>query len=69
LASEFNQTRHAITAFAECQEMRALAPVFPGDTIRVQAKVTATEPGGKPLRPVPQPGRAPGLIPPDVGTR
>jgi 3-hydroxybutyryl-CoA dehydratase len=38
----------AITAFAECQEMRALAPVFPGDTIRVQAKVTATEPGRNP---------------------
>jgi acyl dehydratase len=38
----------AITAFVECQEMRALAPVFPGDTIRVRAEVTGAEPGKSP---------------------
>ena len=38
----------AIVAFAECQEMRALAPVYPGDTIRVRAEVAAAETGGKP---------------------
>jgi 3-hydroxybutyryl-CoA dehydratase len=38
----------AITAFVECQEMRALAPVYPGDTIRVRAEVAATEPAGNP---------------------
>jgi 3-hydroxybutyryl-CoA dehydratase len=38
----------AITAFLECQEMRALAPVFPGDTIRVRAEVAAGEPGNNP---------------------
>jgi acyl dehydratase len=38
----------AITAFLECQELRALAPVYPGDTIRVRAEVTATEPGSNP---------------------
>ena len=38
----------AITAFLECQEMRALAPVFPGDTIRVRAEVAAAEPGKNP---------------------
>lgn len=38
----------AITAFLECQEMRALAPVYPGDTIRVRAEVAATEPRGNP---------------------
>lgn len=38
----------AIVAFAECQEMRALAPVYPGDTIRVRAEVAAAETGSKP---------------------
>jgi 3-hydroxybutyryl-CoA dehydratase len=38
----------AITAFVECQEMRALAPVYPGDTIRVRAEVAAAEPAGNP---------------------
>jgi 3-hydroxybutyryl-CoA dehydratase len=33
----------AITAFLECQGMRALAPVFPGDTIRVRVEVAETE--------------------------
>lgn len=38
----------AIVAFAECQGMRALAPVYPGDTIRVRAEVTEAETGSKP---------------------
>jgi len=38
----------AIVAFLECQEMRALAPVYPGDTIRVRAEVAAAETGSKP---------------------
>jgi 3-hydroxybutyryl-CoA dehydratase len=38
----------AIVAFLECQAMRALAPVFPGDTIRVRAKVAEAETGSKP---------------------
>lgn len=33
----------AITAFLECQSMRALAPVYPGDTVRVRVEVTETE--------------------------
>ncbi|MEV4357913.1 MaoC/PaaZ C-terminal domain-containing protein [Nonomuraea sp. NPDC049625] len=37
----------AIVAFLECQNMRALAPVFPGDTIRVRVEVAGAE-GGKP---------------------
>jgi 3-hydroxybutyryl-CoA dehydratase len=38
----------AIVAFLECQGMRALAPVRPGDTIRVRVEVVeaeATKPG------------------------
>lgn len=38
----------AIAAFVECQEMRALAPVCPGDTIRVRAQVAAAEPAANP---------------------
>jgi acyl dehydratase len=38
----------AIVAFLECQNMRALAPVFPGDTIRVRAEVAEAETGSKP---------------------
>jgi acyl dehydratase len=38
----------AIVAFGECQEMRALAPVYPGDTIRVRAEVAVAETGSKP---------------------
>jgi acyl dehydratase len=38
----------AIVAFLECQGLRALAPVRPGDTVRVRAVVAATEPGRKP---------------------
>ncbi|MFC4011155.1 MaoC family dehydratase [Nonomuraea purpurea] len=37
----------AIVAFLECQDMRALAPVFPGDTIRVRVEVAGAE-GDKP---------------------
>lgn len=33
----------AITAFLECQGMRALAPVRPGDTIRVRVEVADAE--------------------------
>src|ERR1700749_384768 len=38
----------AIVAFLECQNMRALAPVFPGGTIRVRAEVAEAETGSKP---------------------
>jgi acyl dehydratase len=38
----------AITAFLECQGLRALAPVRPGDTIRVRAVVAEAAPGSKP---------------------
>jgi acyl dehydratase len=38
----------AIIAFAECQGLRALAPVRPGDTIRVHAVVAEAEPSSKP---------------------
>jgi 3-hydroxybutyryl-CoA dehydratase len=38
----------AIVAFLECQEMRALAPVYPGNTIRVRVVVAAAETGSKP---------------------
>ncbi len=38
----------AIVAFLECQNLRALAPVHPGDTVRVHAKVAETEPGSNP---------------------
>ncbi|MPY47486.1 MaoC family dehydratase [Streptomyces acidicola] len=38
----------AIVALLECQNLRALAPVRPGDTIRVRAEVAAAEPGSKP---------------------
>lgn len=39
---------NAIVAFLECQDMRALAPVYPGDTIRVRTVVAAAEAGRKP---------------------
>jgi 3-hydroxybutyryl-CoA dehydratase len=38
----------AIVAFLECQGLRALAPVRPGDTIRVRAVVAEAEAGRKP---------------------
>ncbi|HKS98651.1 MAG TPA: MaoC/PaaZ C-terminal domain-containing protein [Rugosimonospora sp.] len=38
----------AIVAFVECQGLRALAPVRPGDTIRVRAVVAGAEPGSRP---------------------
>lgn len=38
----------AIVAFMECQGLRALAPVFPGDTIRVRTEVHSTETGKSP---------------------
>ncbi|WP_218610105.1 MaoC/PaaZ C-terminal domain-containing protein [Pseudonocardia sp. KRD291] len=38
----------AIVAFVECQGLRALAPVRPGDTVHVRAEVTETVPGRKP---------------------
>lgn len=38
----------AIAAFLECQGLRALAPVSPGDTVRVRAVVTEAEPTSKP---------------------
>jgi len=38
----------AIVALLECQSLRALAPVRPGDTIRVRAVVAEAEPGSKP---------------------
>jgi 3-hydroxybutyryl-CoA dehydratase len=38
----------AIVAFLECQNMRALAPVLPGDTLRVHAEVAEAETGSKP---------------------
>ena len=40
----------AIVAFLECQGLRALAPVRPGDTVRVRAVVAEAEPSGKPSR-------------------
>jgi 3-hydroxybutyryl-CoA dehydratase len=36
---------NAIVALLECQDLKALAPVRPGDTIRVRAEVASTEPG------------------------
>jgi 3-hydroxybutyryl-CoA dehydratase len=39
---------HAIEALKECQNLRALAPVRPGDTIRVRAEVVGTEEGRNP---------------------
>jgi 3-hydroxybutyryl-CoA dehydratase len=38
----------AIVALLGCDEMRALAPVRPGDTIRVRAEVVGTETGENP---------------------
>jgi acyl dehydratase len=38
----------AITAFLECQSLRALAPVRPGDTVRVRAVVAEATPSSKP---------------------
>jgi acyl dehydratase len=38
----------AIIAFVETQGLRALAPVYPGDTLRVRAEVVETVPGHKP---------------------
>lgn len=38
----------AIVAFLECQGLRALAPVRPGDTVRVRAVIAEAEPGRKP---------------------
>ncbi|WP_261566283.1 MaoC family dehydratase [Frankia gtarii] len=38
----------AIIAFLECQRLRALAPVRPGDTVRVRAEVAEATPGRKP---------------------
>jgi acyl dehydratase len=38
----------AIVAFLECQGLRALAPVRPGDTIRVRAVVAEATPSRKP---------------------
>lgn len=38
----------AIVAFVECQSLRALAPVRPGDTVHVRAEVAETVPGRKP---------------------
>jgi 3-hydroxybutyryl-CoA dehydratase len=38
----------AIVAMKECQELRALSPVFPGDTIHVEASVVAAEPSKRP---------------------
>ncbi|AEH10321.1 MULTISPECIES: MaoC/PaaZ C-terminal domain-containing protein [Protofrankia] len=35
----------AIVAFLECQHLRALAPVHPGDTLQVHAKVVESETG------------------------
>jgi 3-hydroxybutyryl-CoA dehydratase len=40
----------AIVAFLECQGLRALAPVRPGDTVRVRVVVAETEPSSKPTR-------------------
>jgi len=38
----------AIVAFQECQSIRALAPVYPGDTLRVRAVVAEAEPAKNP---------------------
>lgn len=38
----------AIVAFQECQSIRALAPVYPGDTVRVRAEVAEAEPAKNP---------------------
>lgn len=38
----------AIVAFRECEGLRALAPVYPGDTLRVHAEVANTEAGRNP---------------------
>jgi acyl dehydratase len=40
----------AIVAFLECQGLRALGPVRPGDTVRVHAVVAEVEPSSKPTR-------------------
>jgi len=39
---------HAVLAMRECQELRARRPVFPGDTIHVEATVTGHEPSSRP---------------------
>ena len=39
---------NAIAALLECQNLRALAPVRPGDTIRVRAEVVGTDSGENP---------------------
>jgi acyl dehydratase len=39
---------NAIEALKECQDLRAHAPVRPGDTIRVRAEVVGTETGKNP---------------------
>ena len=39
---------NAIAALLECQDLKALAPVRPGDTIRVRAEVVGTECGQNP---------------------
>jgi acyl dehydratase len=41
----------AIVAFLECQSLKALAPVRPGDTIRVRAAVALAEPSRDPRKP------------------
>jgi 3-hydroxybutyryl-CoA dehydratase len=38
----------AVIAMRECQELRALRPVFPGDTIHVDATVVSAEPSKRP---------------------
>ncbi len=38
----------AIVAFLECQGLRALAPVHPGDTIRVRVVLAEAKPSSKP---------------------
>jgi 3-hydroxybutyryl-CoA dehydratase len=37
-----------IVAMKECQQLRARLPVFPGDTIHVEASVAAVEPSRRP---------------------
>jgi acyl dehydratase len=39
---------NAIEALKECQDLRATAPVRPGDTIRVRAEVVGTQEGTNP---------------------
>lgn len=38
----------AIVAMKECQELRARRPVFPGDTIHVEASVVGADPSSRP---------------------